>query len=318
MANWFYILDGREQGPISEEDLNHVFACGALPGTTPIWRAGMEDWCMALKCYDFEQHFRSELPPLTEVATPTSVNLKPNQQRMLGRRATTVLGLLLVAFCVFMAFGWFGNLTRVATQAHQASPNTLQGPHIDGLLQKAQQGKSPPERRVPGEFWRIDSAFGLKLGAVGDKRKFTAGSQPNEFGFTPARCEACQFARGGVPLKIESTFQVLLTPRSSQVAEITFKAENLDYSDAHLIANQLVQIAQQTYSGLEYKRDVLNFKILRSSPEGKCIVHSWTETHGGSERIVDIIACDEDLGDGLWNCTVSYECKDIDLFRQSN
>ncbi len=47
MAEWYYILEGEEQGPISEDDLKHIFDSGALPLTTPVWREGMDDWVAA-------------------------------------------------------------------------------------------------------------------------------------------------------------------------------------------------------------------------------------------------------------------------------
>ena len=38
MADWFYIFDGKEQGPINDDDLHHMFFSGALPNTLTVTR----------------------------------------------------------------------------------------------------------------------------------------------------------------------------------------------------------------------------------------------------------------------------------------
>ena len=47
MTEWFYRLNGTNQGPVSEADLKHIFDSGALPLSTPVWHNGMEEWVEA-------------------------------------------------------------------------------------------------------------------------------------------------------------------------------------------------------------------------------------------------------------------------------
>ncbi len=44
MTQWFYRLNGANQGPVSEADLIHIFDCGVLSYSTPVWCEGMEEW----------------------------------------------------------------------------------------------------------------------------------------------------------------------------------------------------------------------------------------------------------------------------------
>lgn len=54
MAEWFYRLDDRELGPISESDLKHVFESQALTLSTYVWREGWDDWKKASKVPVFQ------------------------------------------------------------------------------------------------------------------------------------------------------------------------------------------------------------------------------------------------------------------------
>ncbi|MFN7139490.1 MAG: DUF4339 domain-containing protein, partial [Limisphaerales bacterium] len=55
MADWYYRFNGSEQGPISEEDLKHIFDSGALPLSTPVWKEGSSGWCRADQTSEFFQ-----------------------------------------------------------------------------------------------------------------------------------------------------------------------------------------------------------------------------------------------------------------------
>ena len=47
MAEWYYRLEGTNQGPVSEQDLKHIFESGTLSLNTPVWKEGMQDWAEA-------------------------------------------------------------------------------------------------------------------------------------------------------------------------------------------------------------------------------------------------------------------------------
>ncbi len=55
MNQWYYILEGKVQGPLSEEDMKHVFCCGALPFETQVWQEGMKAWANATNCLNFAE-----------------------------------------------------------------------------------------------------------------------------------------------------------------------------------------------------------------------------------------------------------------------
>lgn len=42
--NYYYALNGQQNGPVPEEELKHMVASGSLAQDTMIWREGMADW----------------------------------------------------------------------------------------------------------------------------------------------------------------------------------------------------------------------------------------------------------------------------------
>ncbi len=63
MSEWFYALDGRQQGPVSTEQLKHLRAQNVILGSSLVWSNGMPQWAP----------FDSVLPRLTGTAASDSV-----------------------------------------------------------------------------------------------------------------------------------------------------------------------------------------------------------------------------------------------------
>jgi uncharacterized RDD family membrane protein YckC len=42
--NWYYALNGQQQGPVTEQDLAQLASTGSVQPTTLVWREGMGDW----------------------------------------------------------------------------------------------------------------------------------------------------------------------------------------------------------------------------------------------------------------------------------
>jgi uncharacterized RDD family membrane protein YckC len=42
--NWYYALNGSQQGPVSEQELSRLMTAGTLTSSTLVWREGLEDW----------------------------------------------------------------------------------------------------------------------------------------------------------------------------------------------------------------------------------------------------------------------------------
>ena len=79
MPEWYYRVDEQEQGPLSEEDLRHVFECGALPPTTYVWREGMQEWCRVSECKEFLSH-DGQIQAVTAVLGPPSQSGQPRSK----------------------------------------------------------------------------------------------------------------------------------------------------------------------------------------------------------------------------------------------
>ena len=44
---WYYAIDGSQQGPLSEQEIVQMFAAGRLRPETLVWTQGMETWAVA-------------------------------------------------------------------------------------------------------------------------------------------------------------------------------------------------------------------------------------------------------------------------------
>jgi hypothetical protein len=58
---WYYAVNGKANGPHSEEDLEVAVASGQIDGDTLVWREGMEEWTSA-----------SDVPELNETLNPAT------------------------------------------------------------------------------------------------------------------------------------------------------------------------------------------------------------------------------------------------------
>ena len=47
MREWYYVVDGEQQGPLSEEELRNILSSGRLPTATLVWTEQMPDWLEA-------------------------------------------------------------------------------------------------------------------------------------------------------------------------------------------------------------------------------------------------------------------------------
>lgn len=42
--NWFYVVEGKQTGPVTETDFNELVRTGKIQPSTMVWREGMPDW----------------------------------------------------------------------------------------------------------------------------------------------------------------------------------------------------------------------------------------------------------------------------------
>ncbi len=80
MTQWFYRLNETNQGPVSEDDLKHIFESGALPLTTTVWSEGMNEWVEAknLKRFAFSASIspiiKKDIQPQLFIKVPKPLN----------------------------------------------------------------------------------------------------------------------------------------------------------------------------------------------------------------------------------------------------
>lgn len=72
---WYFVKDGAQQGPVSDEQLRSMARDGSLRGEDLVWQEGMPDWKPAQDVLGME--FRRELPQELPTMPISSVNLPP-------------------------------------------------------------------------------------------------------------------------------------------------------------------------------------------------------------------------------------------------
>jgi len=80
MSNWYYVVDGRQAGPVGEQQLREMLTAGQIPLTALVWREGMPNWVPA-----------GSVPGMIPGAPP----LPPAAQDSGNRIAAGVCGILL-------------------------------------------------------------------------------------------------------------------------------------------------------------------------------------------------------------------------------
>ena len=113
MAEWFYRLNGADQGPISDDDLKHIIDSGALPDSTPIWKEGMDDWT-ALRKIDIQNPkpcllTLSQAPSITNTLIPTE-----KHGRFLSWKTTLAIILICIGVGVYWKRRVFESMTSSA------------------------------------------------------------------------------------------------------------------------------------------------------------------------------------------------------------
>ena len=66
---WYYVKDGKQQGPVSDEDFQHLVGSGSIRRDTLVWREGMPDW----KVYAETGNDIDESPALPEAGSAKGV-----------------------------------------------------------------------------------------------------------------------------------------------------------------------------------------------------------------------------------------------------
>lgn len=85
---WYFVKDGTQQGPVSDEQLRSMARDGSLKGEDLVWQEGMPDWRPAMEVPGIE--FRRELPqelPTMPMAVappppPPAPQFEPEPHRM--------------------------------------------------------------------------------------------------------------------------------------------------------------------------------------------------------------------------------------------
>jgi len=75
MSKWFYLVQGQQEGPISQEELLQKLTSGELPESTFIWSKGMQDWLKASDAASFLTSPPPPVPPAEQPAAPAKARL---------------------------------------------------------------------------------------------------------------------------------------------------------------------------------------------------------------------------------------------------
>ena len=64
MAQWYYGLNGKQEGPVEEDEVRAMLASGMINGQTIVWREGMAAWTPAGEVAELGEAFKKVPPPL--------------------------------------------------------------------------------------------------------------------------------------------------------------------------------------------------------------------------------------------------------------
>jgi hypothetical protein len=70
---WYFVKDGTQQGPVSDEQLRSMARDGSLRGEDLVWQEGMPDWRPAMEVpgIEFRRELPQELPTMPIPAAPS-------------------------------------------------------------------------------------------------------------------------------------------------------------------------------------------------------------------------------------------------------
>jgi uncharacterized RDD family membrane protein YckC len=129
--NWYYSLNGSQQGPASDEQLASLTANGTLSSATLIWKEGMADWqTLATVRPDLVQMSISSAPQMGGVSLPPAQKDIVVQQMREGvltgqvgqlnyagfwiRAGAKILDNLIVIFAILLILGIVGGVLYAA------------------------------------------------------------------------------------------------------------------------------------------------------------------------------------------------------------
>jgi hypothetical protein len=92
--NWYYVRDGNQDGPHSDESVQALLRSGSIDARTLVWREGMQDWQPISQA---APQFLSARPPMarpTATMAPASKELRRLLQIAKGQRGVNMVILL--------------------------------------------------------------------------------------------------------------------------------------------------------------------------------------------------------------------------------
>lgn len=124
MAEWYYQFNGENQGPVSQDDLKHIFDSGALPMSTPVWCEGMGDWDEAKRIPDL-----LHIVPFERIQVRPETLLQPvaigNDRSLMSKWVRIWIGVF--SLCGLLAYGiksLHANKKKYETDASVANTRT--------------------------------------------------------------------------------------------------------------------------------------------------------------------------------------------------
>ncbi|MBX9721400.1 MAG: GYF domain-containing protein [Candidatus Obscuribacterales bacterium] len=81
-AEWFYLLNSQQVGPVSQDELETLFSSGKLSGNTGVWATGMAAWVSASTVPAFSRVLNITAPAAMASATAQITSTQEAQQRL--------------------------------------------------------------------------------------------------------------------------------------------------------------------------------------------------------------------------------------------
>jgi uncharacterized RDD family membrane protein YckC len=154
--NWYYGINGQQQGPVSEAEIIQLVQAGTLSATTLIWREGLPDWqplSVALPQALSSSITSAEPPPTTEVAgIAVPMEQKDTYVQQLREGVTISSGMEYAGFWIRFVAKFIDGVVQQILFYTAAFLLSLVGvtlmPEIESMLPK--DGTPPSEEQMAG------------------------------------------------------------------------------------------------------------------------------------------------------------------------
>jgi hypothetical protein len=101
MAQWYYGLNGKQEGPVEEDEVRAMLASGMINGQTIVWREGMNEWLPMLQVPEWSAQMVYQPPAPGSAPVPGygPLPVVPNNGMAIASMVCGIVSILMLFGC---------------------------------------------------------------------------------------------------------------------------------------------------------------------------------------------------------------------------